>query len=384
MGIFLFIVISYALSNLYAFIKILHITEAGFPFSAFLGLAIFILTISPVLIPIYANRGSERGIRIYSWIGFMWLAFLVPFFSAGLIIDFYNLAVKLYTASAADLVALFTFSPKMAFFIPLVLSLVITLIGYLEARRLTVERLEMRTDKLPKGESKIRIAQISDVHLGILVRDSMLEKVIGIIEAEEPDILISTGDLVDGPVKFISHLADRLNKITAPLGKYAVIGNHELYGGLKQTTKFITDAGFELLRNRGLSVNNTINIAGMDFQGGEARKPGNSESDKPEEEVLGELPPELFTLLLKHRSDVEEKSAGLFDLQLSGHTHKGQIFPMNLATMFLFKHHSGFTQLSGGSAIYVSRGTGTAGPPVRFLSTPEVTIIDIVNRSYRS
>jgi predicted MPP superfamily phosphohydrolase len=94
--------------------------------------------------------------------------------------------------------------------------------------------------------------------------------------------------------------------------------------------------------------------------------------------VLAGLPAGLFILLLKHRSDVEEDSLGLFDLQLSGHTHKGQIFPMHLATMFLFKHHTGFIELSKGSAIYVSRGTGTAGPPVRFLSAPEVTIIDIV------
>ena len=75
---------------------------------------------------------------------------------------------------------------------------------------------------------------------------------------------------------------------------------------------------------------------------------------------------------------MEETRLGLFDLQLSGHTHKGQIFPMNLATTFIFKHHSGLTKLKDGSAIYVSRGTGTAGPPIRFLSKPEVTIIDII------
>ena len=94
--------------------------------------------------------------------------------------------------------------------------------------------------------------------------------------------------------------------------------------------------------------------------------------------MLSGLPDGLFTLLLKHRSDVEKDSIGRFDLQLSGHTHSGQIFPMHLAVMFLFQHHTGFTKLPEGSAIYVSRGAGTAGPPVRFLSTPEITIIDIV------
>jgi predicted MPP superfamily phosphohydrolase len=143
--------------------------------------------------------------------------------------------------------------------------------------------------------------------------------------------------------------------------------------------QFLKDAGFTVLRGEGVTVDNIINIAGMDFTGGEAHRHSKELQQRPEDEVLSDLNRNLFTVLLKHRSDVNEKSLGLFDLQLSGHTHKGQIFPMNLATTFLFQHHSGFTELKNGTAIYVSRGTGTAGPPIRFLSAPEVTIIDIVS-----
>jgi predicted MPP superfamily phosphohydrolase len=167
----------------------------------------------------------------------------------------------------------------------------------------------------------------------------------------------------------------------ARYGKYAVMGNHEVYGGVRQTTGFIEDAGFKLLRGNGVTINDTINIAGMDFSGGEAHGYSRQSGQKQEHQVLTGLREGLFTLSLKHRSDVREESLGLFDLQLSGHTHKGQIFPMNLATMFIFQHHTGFIKLAKGSAIYVSRGTGTAGPPIRFLSTPEITVIDIVNES---
>ena len=102
-------------------------------------------------------------------------------------------------------------------------------------------------------------------------------------------------------------------------------------------------------------------------------------ADKTEKEILADLPAGIFTILLKHRSVVINDNIGLFDLQLSGHTHKGQIFPVNLLIPFIFKYHTGYSKLSKGAAIYVSRGAGTAGPPVRFLSPPELTLIEIVS-----
>jgi len=207
----------------------------------------------------------------------------------------------------------------------------------------------------------------------------LITQIIRKIEREHPDIIVSTGDLVDGVTRHIDHLAERLKTLDARHGKFAVMGNHEIYGGIKKTVKFIRDAGFTLLRGEGVTVNNAINIAGMDFSGGETAGYRSSSPGENEQEVLSKLPSHLFTLLLKHKSDVEENSLGFFDLQLSGHSHKGQIFPMNLATMFIFSYHTGFTELKKGSAIYTSRGTGTAGPPIRFLSTPEITIIDIMS-----
>ncbi|MCK5093182.1 MAG: metallophosphoesterase, partial [Spirochaetes bacterium] len=101
-----------------------------------------------------------------------------------------------------------------------------------------------------------------------------------------------------------------------------------------------------------------------------------------ERDLLKGLPDDRFTLLLKHRPVIDEQSLGLFDLQLSGHTHKGQIFPFGLAVAYFFPHISGMAELSKGakgSKLYTNRGTGTWGPPFRFLSPPEVTIIEILN-----
>ena len=87
-----------------------------------------------------------------------------------------------------------------------------------------------------------------------------------------------------------------------------------------------------------------------------------------------------FTLLLKHRPEVDQKSLGLFDLQLSGHTHKGQIFPFNIITLLYFPIHWGILNPLDHCFLYVSRGSGTWGPPIRFLSPPEVTLIELVSK----
>ncbi len=94
--------------------------------------------------------------------------------------------------------------------------------------------------------------------------------------------------------------------------------------------------------------------------------------------LLSRFPREKFTLLLKHRPQVDKDALGLFDLQLSGHAHKGQIFPFSLITMLYYPTHAGLLKLDKNSWLYVSRGSGTWGPPIRFLSPPEVTLIELV------
>ncbi len=374
MLIFLFIVTIFSTANIYIFIKISSLVNLGTISDILIGAVILFMTLSPVLIPIYSNRGSERSVRVFSYIGYTWLAFLVPFFPSLVICDLYNLAIQ-YSHDSG----LMMLSRNYAFFIPLLLSFTVIIYGFFEARYFFIERILVKSEKLPEMTGKIRIVQISDLHLGAIVRDKVLKKVIQLVENEKPDIIVSTGDLVDGVVRHIEHLSNALKNTRAKLGKFAVLGNHELYGGTKNTIQFLEDSGFTVVREKGITVDNTINIAGMDFTGGEAGK-FNSKSHKEEQEVLSDLPRGLFTVLLKHKSDVEDRSLGLFDLQLSGHTHKGQIFPMNLATMFIFKYHSGLTELSKGSSIYVSRGTRTADPPMRLLSMREITVIDIVSK----
>jgi len=375
---FLFISSSYMLANLYVYLKLRAILAPGLWGSILLGLVIVFLTLSPTLVQIYNFRGTARTASIFSHIGFLWFGFLIPFFSCAVVLELYNYVVYyggLYVGADTNGMRV---SDAFIFLMSLGLSIAVTIYGYFEAKKLCIERLTVRTTKLPAGVERVRIVQIADLHLGIVVKDEILNRVIKIIESEKPDIVVSTGDLVDGVIHHIESYAAKLKAIQPRLGKYAVLGNHEIYGGLKHTSKFITESGFRLLRGEGATIENVINIAGMDFLGGEVKRVGENPPDKHEWKILSQLPRNMFTLLLKHRSDIEEKSLGLFDLQLSGHTHKGQIFPIGIVIQFIFQYISGFTQLLNGSAIYVSRGAGTAGPPVRVFAKPEVTVIDIM------
>jgi len=378
MIIFLSFTVIYGLGNLYLFLKISNISGLGLYEDIFLGLFILLMTFSPIFIHQYSLKGSEKKSRIFAFSGYMWMAFIVVFSPFAVLLDSYNFIVQhAVFLFGKDLNSIIISQPS-TFFIPLLISVAFNIYGFFEAKRLKVEKLTINTSKLPSGIDRITVAQIADLHLGIIAGDKTLNKVIKEIGNARPDLIVSTGDLLDSSVNYIDYLSEKLKDINAPLGKFAVIGNHEFYGGLKHAVKFIEDSGFILLRNYGENVRGIINIAGVDDLGDTGNGLGENAKSSSEREILAGLPPDIFTILLKHRSDVNNDSLGFFDLQLSGHTHKGQIFPINLLTCFIFEHHAGFKNLEKGAAIYVSRGAGTAGPPVRFLSPPELTIIEIV------
>ncbi len=261
---------------------------------------------------------------------------------------------------------------RAAFFVPFVLAVAFSVYGYFDALNIRTEKLTIRTSKLPPGVDRLRIAQISDVHLGLIVRGERLKRILDVVAETEPDVFVATGDLVDGQINKLPGLAEMLREINPRYGKFAITGNHEFYAGIEQSLAFIEDSGFEILR--GEAASGVINVVGVEDETGRIFK---SDRLVSERELLSDLPKDRFTLLLKHRPEVTDASRGLFDLQLSGHTHKGQIFPFYLITRMVYPP-SGRNDLVDGSMMYLSRGTGTWGPPIRFLAPPEVTLIELV------
>jgi len=267
-------------------------------------------------------------------------------------------------------------SARYAFFIPLALSVGTAFYGYFEAKDIRTERITVKSSKIPAAIGRLRIVQISDVHLGLIIREERLARILQEVKKADADILVSTGDLVDGQIDNLSGLAEKLKELSPQHGMFAITGNHEFYAGLDQALNFTEKAGFTILRNTGLTIEGLITIAGVDDP--QVKSYGLS-TQSPEKEVLSALPRDTFILFLKHRPLIDPSAAGLFDLQLSGHVHKGQIFPFSIITWLYYPTQAGLAELPGNALLYVSRGSGTWGPPIRFLAPPEVTVIDIVH-----
>ena len=332
------------------------------------------LLCGPLIAYFLEARGMEGAARAASWVAYTWMGLLFFFTWMNLALDGVNLLSRILTAVTGEGPRPLLVYGRPAFLALAGLSMAMGAYSIFEASRIRPEHLRILTDKLPAATKRIRVVQISDVHLGLLVRHRKAAAIAELVRTAEPDLFVSTGDLVDGRINRLEGLAEIFREVRAPLGKYAVTGNHEFYAGIGTALDFTHKAGFTVLRGEAVTAGNVLRIAGVDDPAGRAFGPA---PGRTEEELLENGPSALFTLLLKHRPFLSSPARKADVLQLSGHTHNGQIFPFRLLVRIWYPLLSGLYLPGEGGALYTSRGTGTWGPPMRFLSPPEVTIIDI-------
>jgi uncharacterized protein len=363
----------YGAVHLYVLIKLrrafyLHGLRYGF-----LALLFLFFMLSPIQSRIFESQGFEIASILSAWIGFVWMGFLFLFICFSLPLDGYQLLISFgQRITGGDWIHLML-SRRQYVAVAGILAGCLAIYGGFEASRIRVEKVTIETTKIPLSQGRVRIVQLSDVHIGPVRYPGRLAAMVAAVKAAQPDILVSTGDLVESRIHDASTIAPMLRALSAPLGKFAVTGNHEFYGDIDQAVAFTQAAGFTLLRNRSLAVGKTLTVVGVDDPAG-----GSSPTTPTEGELLAQTPAQGFTLLLKHRPNIDPASRERFDLQLSGHTHKGQIFPFTLLIQLRYPLYTGLYRFKTGGSLYVSRGTGTWGPPMRLLAPPEITIIDLV------
>jgi len=312
---------------------------------------------------------AAMGYLTYSWLGLLFL-FIALNFGA----DLYQWGVKLVGLATSSNLERLLPKPGMRLGVLGMLAAALFIYGFIEAQTMRVEHISIPTTKLNNTAQPIRIAQISDVHLGNMLRNGKVDHIVEIINGLKPDIVVSTGDLVDGDLRDRTDWIASFNKLQAPLGKYAVTGNHEYYAGIDQAVEFTAAAGFEVLRDQTRRPHKALTIVGVNDL--TEKRMGNGHAIE-EDRLLADVEQDSFVLLLKHQPYINDASTGWFDLQLSGHTHKGQIFPFVLMTRFVFEITHGLAEVAKDSWVYVSRGTGTWGPPIRLLAPPEITLIEL-------
>lgn len=329
------------------------------------------MVFSPVAVRLLDRAGHPLPARSLAWVAYSWMGFLFLAFALFLLCLVWHLLV-LAAGRIIPTITVLTVHRPAASAIVLLAVLAAGLYGAFEATDLRIEKVRLESPKLPEGVEILRIAQISDLHLGLIHQQEAIAPVHAHLEQLAPDLIVATGDIVDAQIDHLNGLNEPWMRLRPPLGKFAVTGNHEFYAGLDQSIDYLRGSGFVVLRNTTAAPAPFLRIVGVDDPAGR----GESE----ELSLLQRTGQDHFVLLLKHRPRIDPRSTGLFDLQLSGHAHRGQIFPFNLLTALFYPLQDGLYRLAGGSLLYTSRGTGTWGPPMRILSPPEITLFEIVRQ----
>lgn len=338
----------------------------AFPHAAALGFALalwgILMTFAPLAIWYLARQNWHGAAMALSWLAFTWMGYLFLFCCIALALDAAHLLAHLLGMRWQ----LAGFAMLLSIGLP---ALALSAYAFTEARQIRVEELRIATPKLASG--KLTIVQISDLHLGMMLGDEFLERVIGIVREARPDIIVATGDVIDGEGDDLAGLAPHFRKLAAPGGIYAILGNHESYAGLDKSLRFFDEAGFTTLRGEFVPVEGIV-LAGVDDRtlGSRAR-----EMSADKRQALAAARNNKFVVLLKHQPLVGNDIP--FDLQLSGHAHGGQIFPFGLFTLLTYGVRAGLYRYDDGRLMYVNRGTGTWGPPMRLFVPPEITLITI-------
>jgi predicted MPP superfamily phosphohydrolase len=305
------------------------------------------------------------------WLGAMLYFFLVSVFSdiAGLIGRF----VPVVPAGLRDKPLLLG---RIVFFGSIGLVALILLGGWLNTLFVRVKNVQIELSNLATASNPTTVVFVSDVHLGLIIHEKRLSAFVEEINAQKPDLILIGGDLVDESVEGLDHMPEILAGLKASRGIYAVLGNHEFYSGADRAVAFMRSAGIRVLRDEVVTIPGLVNLVGLDdptaLQFGKKK-----EASVPE--LLKRRDPSLPTILMFHPPIRMKEYAGYpIDLMLSGHSHHGQMFPLNFITEMVYLVDYGYGRV-GPMQVYVSSGLGTWGPPVRVFTHPEIVKMTLVS-----
>jgi len=217
---------------------------------------------------------------------------------------------------------------------------------------------------------------VSDIHLGALMGQRRVEAMVNRINSLNPDLVLFAGDILDEVISpVIYHDTGKpLLKLSAPLGVYAITGNHEYIGGIEKAVKYIEAHHIKLLRDSCIEIAQSFYLAGREDRD---KKRFTGTKRKSLQDILEGIDHTLPVILMDHQPfNLDETINNKVDLQLSGHTHHGQIWPINYLTKRIFEISWGYQQ-KGQTHFYVSNGYGTWGPPIRLGSRPEIVCLEI-------
>ncbi|MGQ9621074.1 MAG: metallophosphoesterase, partial [Bacteroidales bacterium] len=310
---------------------------------------------------------------ILNILGSFWLAFMLYGFLMLLISDFIFLTVRVSGLLPAVKVPLFR---KWAVLFAITISSILIIAGFINALMPVVKHYNITINKSAGNTKNYRIAAVSDIHLGSIIRKRNVIKLSDMLSSVKPDVVFLLGDIIDGEIgPVIKH--DLLKYFVCPEckdGLLAITGNHEFIGGASVTIPYIEKKGIRILKDEVTLLSDSIQIIGrLDRDGLRFRGSERMALEKLIEQVDKSKP----VIVLDHQPvNLKEAEKSGADLQLSGHTHNGQVWPLNYITKKVYELSYGYKK-RGNTHYIVSSGFGLWGPKVRLGSRPEILVVDI-------
>ncbi len=374
MLVFFIIVLSvYFLANLYLYLKGYNSLLVFKEHRLLYTLAFFSISALFIVAKVIESRHSSVITDVLNVAGGFWLAFMLYGIMFFLVSDIIGLILRLVGILNSDNILVYR---KWVLTVTLTLSAGLIIGGFINAVIPVVKKYDIDINKNAGNVKSLRIAAVSDIHLGSIIRKRSLKKLSGILADLKPDLVLLLGDIVDGEIGPVMR-DDLLKYFVCPHcdhGILGITGNHEFIGGASRTIPYIESKGIRLLKDEVLVIEGGIQLAGRKDRDSERFYGGKRLTV---EELLAKTDKSKPVILLDHQPfGYDEAVKNGVDLELSGHTHNGQMWPLNHITEMIYELSYGYLK-KGNTQFIVSSGYGLWGPRVRSASRSEVLLINL-------
>ncbi len=359
----------FGLVNYYIFIRGFQALQSLPAAKPFYIIAFLVVAPSFIIGKFVERKRVSLFTDVMIWIGSFWFAFILYFFLSIVLLDLLRLINSIFS--------IVSFAPdqyptiKLWVFIVINASVFLAILyGYINAKNVTVKTFDLPIDKKNPLLKELTIVMASDIHLGTIIGRNPTRKIVELINSLKPDIILLPGDIIDSEVEPVvkQDLGSVLRELSATYGVFGVTGNHEYIGGVEEAVRYIRAHNVDVLRDE------VREVAGVTIIGREDRSYHGSNGEK--RKTLGELAANIDhskpLIIMDHQpfhlNEAEEIGA---DLQVSGHTHHGQLWPLSYITKRMYEMSWGYIK-KGKTHIYVSSGAGSWGPPVKIGNDAEI------------
>lgn len=375
--VFLSVILTvHLLVNLFIYFRGLHAFPENSTYRIWYSIIYLFFFLSYIIARFLDKMYPSFASELFTWIGSFWLGAMAYLFLLFLLADILLLINKVFPfLSLIGLSGTAQFKMYAAFVVPAITAFLL-IIGFINARSPRIRELDINIPKVSGNLKTLRMLVVTDVHLGTLIGRRSAEKLVNRINKQQPDLVVFGGDLIDEDIQTVirHNIGEKLLRINSKYGVYAVSGNHEYIGGIAKALPYLESHGIKMLHDTAIKIENSFYLIGRDDRD-KARFTGIPR--KALDAIIAATDQSMPLILFDHQPlKLGDAITNNIDLQISGHTHHGQIFPFNLITKLIFEISSGYKKI-GNTQFYVSNGYGSWGPPIRIGNRPEILVFKL-------